>query len=148
MYGNDHVERLREEFPRVLGKARISVGKGWEDVVRDCSARLAEADDSVEAAAVKEKFGSLRYQVGPPLVGGDGDWKEPEDWDTVREIIAEAESRSEEVCERCGTTKNVRTAATRYWIKTFCDPCRLERWEERPDDDEPDIIQDIKDAKV
>lgn len=148
MKNKEHIERLREDFPEVLGKARISVGSGWEDIVRGLAKDLSGT--GAQAAVVKEKFGGMRFQIGPPLIGGDGNWSEPDDPGVVRQRIREAEARSKEVCERCGSEENVTTQANRFWVKTFCDRCRVEDWEEQVErygsvsDEPPEAITEAK----
>jgi len=67
-------------------------------------------------------------------------------------MIRDTERRSKNVCEECGTTEGVRMEATRGWIKSLCDPCRIQRWQHLKDtwgapegDDNPP--QPVVDAK-
>lgn len=58
---------------------------------------------------IKEKFGGLRFYYS----GGD---------DVVRGMVQLAESLSYEICEHCGSTKNI--MQTEGWITTLCEDCR------------------------
>lgn len=62
------------------------------------------------AAQVKEKFGGLRFYIN----GGTN-----EQYDT----ISFAESLSYNICENCGSTKNVTTEG-KGWIKSLCKKCK------------------------
>jgi hypothetical protein len=57
---------------------------------------------------VKEKFGGLRFYYS----GGD---------DTIDGIVSLAESLSYQICENCGSTKDV--GQTQSWISTLCKEC-------------------------
>jgi len=66
---------------------------------------------------VKEKFGGLRFYIGPVI---------QDKADEVYDAISEAESESFKTCEYCGTKENVTTKGP-GWIKTLCNDCRKER---------------------
>ena len=76
----------------------------------------------VVATQVKEKFGSLRfyYEGGNDLIDG---------------MVWLVEDMSYNICEICGSTKNV--GVTSGWIKTVCKDCVKEKdiknWEEYED---------------
>ena len=57
---------------------------------------------------IKEKFGGLRFYCS----GGD---------DVIHGMINLAESMSYQICENCGSTKNV--TQTKGWITTLCEDC-------------------------
>jgi hypothetical protein len=57
---------------------------------------------------IKEKFGGLRFYYS----GGD---------DVIRGMVSLAEKLSYEICEYCGSTKNV--TQTKGWITTLCEDC-------------------------
>ena len=42
----------------------------------------------------------------------------------VQNIIDALEEKSHNICENCGSTKNVTTKAVNGWISTLCDKCR------------------------
>lgn len=62
----------------------------------------------VEANTVKEKYGGLRFYID----SGDA---------FIRGKISFAQQLSYQICEVCGTTKNV--SQTIGWIYTLCDGC-------------------------
>ena len=57
---------------------------------------------------IKEKFGGLRFYYD----GGD---------DRIQGMVNLAESLSYEICEHCGSTKNV--TQTKGWIASLCEDC-------------------------
>ena len=57
---------------------------------------------------IKEKFGGLRFYYH----GGD---------ERIMGMVFLAESLSYEICEHCGSTKNV--MQTKGWISTLCEDC-------------------------
>ena len=61
-----------------------------------------------EIIQIKEKFGGLRFYYN----GGD---------EEVRGMVNLAENMSYNICERCGSTKNV--TQTTGWIYTLCEDC-------------------------
>jgi len=58
---------------------------------------------------IKEKFGGLRFYYD----GGD---------DRIQGMVNLAESLSYQICEQCGSTKNV-TQTRGGWITTLCEDC-------------------------
>jgi hypothetical protein len=61
--------------------------------------------EGVEIHQIKEKFGDLRFYVGPAP-------------DHVHAAIVEAERKSYTICEVCGVSGKSRDGS---WIKTLCD---------------------------
>lgn len=94
-----------ERYPRALRNMECGAecGAGWRAIVEPLL-ELCEASD-VEVVQIKEKFGGLRFYVN----AGD---------DAVHRAIAEAESKSFEVCEECGKPGK---RGGGYWISTLCD---------------------------
>jgi len=64
---------------------------------------------NVEITQIKEKFGGLRFYYN----GGD---------DVIHGMVSLAENLSYEICELCGSTKNI--MQTEGWITTLCEDCR------------------------
>ncbi len=62
----------------------------------------------VEAVQVKEKFGGLRFYIS----GGN---------DMIYGMIHLAEEMSYRICEKCGSTEDVKQ--TGGWIKSLCPKC-------------------------
>lgn len=72
------------------------------------------ADGRMRITQVKEKFGSLRVYTDYPFAG-------------VHERLIKAEDDSLFICESCGNGgKRAAISSKRQWIKTLCDPCRIE----------------------
>jgi hypothetical protein len=67
-----------------------------------------ETIPQVTVDQVKEKFGSLRFYYS----GGD---------DTIHGMVWLAEHMSYNICENCGSTKNL--GSTIGWIKILCEDC-------------------------
>jgi len=88
-------------------KFGFECGDGWEPVIRRLSEKLEPL--GIEAHQVKEKFGGLRFYVGPAS-------------EEALDLIEEAESLSLMTCEECGGLGN--TGEDRGWITTLCDACR------------------------
>jgi hypothetical protein len=59
---------------------------------------------------IKEKFGGLRFYYS----GGD---------ERIHGMVSLAESLSYQICEKCGSTKNVKQ--TSGWITTLCEDCMM-----------------------
>lgn len=117
-------EELYEKYPKIFRDKDKSMqvtamcwgfdhGDGWFDLLdRLCHniKQHCEQNEDVDVVAeqVKEKFGGLRFYIR----GGD---------EYVHGMIRMAESMSYEICEKCGSTDNVRQ--TKGWIKTLCEDC-------------------------
>lgn len=92
-------------------------GDGWFSIIDNLSKRINEIDPDVEAVQVKEKFGGLRFYIGPVAKATA---------DKVYDAISKAENLAYKTCEYCGSTKNVKQTTT-GWIKTLCKECRKEK---------------------
>ena len=88
-------------------------GDGWFDIINNLSQKLVEIAPTVKAVQVKEKFGGLRFYIGPVDTDKSG---------LVYNLIDNAENDSFKTCEYCGTKENVTTEGG--WIKTLCKTCR------------------------
>ena len=92
-------------------------GDGWLNILDTlcdgiqtyCDQKKAEGypDFQIVAVQVKEKFGALRFYVN----GGD---------DYIYKLISEAESKSQETCEGCGSPGKLQTSG---WWTTICEAC-------------------------
>ena len=67
---------------------------------------------NINVAQIKEKFGGLRFYFD----GGD---------DEIHGMVRLTESLSYQICEFCGSTKNV--SQTKGWITTLCEDCLKEK---------------------
>lgn len=86
---------------------RGSVGDGWIPILDELVTALKAAGWDGDLHQVKEKFGGLRFYIGP---GNDEIWK----------LIQAAEDKSFETCEDCGAPGKTRDRA---WLRTLCDAC-------------------------
>lgn len=87
-----------------------SVGKGWHMLVEALIADLFALGWDGSVYQVKEKFGGLRFYIGP---------ESPK----IASRIRQAEIESYKTCEHCGRKGKQRD---RPWIKTLCDRCDQE----------------------
>jgi hypothetical protein len=92
----------------------IACGRGWYNLIDKLCEELDVYPD-IEAAQVKEKFGGLRFYIGP--VSKDH-------FDKVYEIIAKYETLSMKTCEICGEKGSRKGDG---WVRTMCDPCQTQR---------------------
>ncbi|HZD53321.1 MAG TPA: hypothetical protein VE175_09750 [Woeseiaceae bacterium] len=92
---------------------------GWFDLLDTLCAQLANLKPAsgdgdlppLTAVQVKEKFGTLRFYVGPCS-------------DEALALIDFAEAMSSKICETCGNRGRTRGTS---WLKTLCDPCAHEQ---------------------
>lgn len=97
---------------------RKNVYAGWQPIIEQLHADLLALDPDYTVEQIKEKFGGLRYYVSMNLVPNH---------DEAYRLIAEAEEKSETVCEFCGELGKPRSPNGRGWIKTTCDACHQAR---------------------
>jgi len=88
----------------------IECGDGWYNIIDKLCEKLSKYPQ-VEAAQIKEKFGSLRFYIDAPGI-------EKEHVKEIYKIIEEAEIMSLGTCEVCGSPGRLRR---RSWLKTLCD---------------------------
>ena len=129
---NEYFDRtLVADFPQLYRQRSLSMhqtcmnwgfdtGDGWERLIRDLSQHLEFLNENapvhIEAAQVKEKFGSMRFYVD---IEGEKPWR-----DLAYALIDAAEGRSAHTCEWCGDWGKQRGGG---WIRTLCDKCDEER---------------------
>lgn len=95
-------------------------GDGWEPLLREAAEKLeplckAYAEQMTEeekasgghprASQIKEKYGTLRFYMTSAT-------------DEMYEIVTEAERKSEDTCDRCGSPGKLRGGG---WLYTTCD---------------------------
>lgn len=120
-------EKLLKKYPKIFRQKSLpmtetamcwglSCGKGWFwliDIL--CQNLQYDTDENgypqIEAVQVKEKFGGLRFYTNGADKKHQG-------------MIWLAESLSLEICEECGTHKNV-SQNKQGWIRTLCKECRI-----------------------
>jgi len=88
----------------------MSCGDGWFKLIDELSGKLEQY--RVVAAQVKEKFGGLRFYL---------ESCDSEIYDIVNELINNAEHKSYEICETCGSPGSLRRGG---WMTTACDKCQ------------------------
>ncbi|MCW8829255.1 MAG: hypothetical protein OQK94_09380 [Gammaproteobacteria bacterium] len=132
----ENTRKLCDDFPELYpGKENPYTGErfpfvfehsdGWFDIVyqlsRDIMEMAHQAQVEVpEATQVKEKFGTLRFYLGPvstPIA------------DAVFDRANQAEEQSAHVCEGCSSASHVH--AHNGWYTTLCDTCMAERLKHR-----------------
>ena len=112
----ERLERMKPVLDRIPDHwGKYLPDPGWDDLLLDLDARLADIDPSYTLLQAKEKFGTLRFYVSA------SDGAEPGTSDMMREHIMFIEDMSAHTCEQCGAAG----AEARHtgWIKTLCDDC-------------------------
>ena len=103
-YIGDISNKLPHKYSKYLLKLRKNISKKvkWEEY---------KVFQPINVTQIKEKFGGLRFYTNghDDLVGG---------------MIWLAEHMSYNICEHCGSTKNV--SQTKGWITTLCEDCMKE----------------------
>jgi hypothetical protein len=94
--------------------AMIAPPIGWIDLVVDLHERLVELLPDYTIAQVKEKFAGLRFYVNTY-----GTERDDPRVSQAYELIAEAEHRSQSICQVCGEPGSMRSDGG--WFGTFCD---------------------------
>lgn len=132
----------------------VDCDEGWTELIYQLHQDLEALYPDYTVVQVKEKFGGLRYYTEgvpytEPLVHEEGCPEVKNDWGTYEctisgscrrketpgaRLISEAEAKSFQTCEICGTTENVTTEGA-GWIKSLCpehhadaDERRAARW--------------------
>jgi hypothetical protein len=116
-------EKLFNDFPQLFQYNNLPMteclmcfgcecGDGWFDIIYQACKEMMKTNPPKEAGffQIKEKWGSLRLYMDDAT-------------DDMREIIYDAEEKSNSVCENCGSTEDVRKTKG-GWIKTLCGQCR------------------------
>lgn len=94
--------------------ARLSVGKGWHDLIDIAYDYIAS--NNINVLQVKEKFGQLRIYIGPSNRFTLG-------------FISAIENVSGTICEICGASGSIRSI--HGWYKAVCDNCERDLEEAR-----------------
>lgn len=122
-------KKLVEKYPKIFRDRYADMkttcmcwgfecGEGWYQIIDELCEKIQNHIDTngapqVVAVQVKEKFGGLRFYID----GGDKH---------VYELIHEAENKSYETCETCGSTENVKQTRG-GWILTLCEKCSAKK---------------------
>jgi hypothetical protein len=127
----DLEKKLYEKYPKIFKQVGLSAQEscmawgvacndGWYHILDDLCATLQKISDQedvpqVEAAQIKEKFGTLCFYVDHAT-------------EEHRTAIRAAEALSARTCERCGTMRDVKRRSG-GWILTLCDECEDKKYE-------------------
>lgn len=114
-YTNNKLNNLREKFPSLFKNIVFECGDGWYDILEDLAFNIKRIDVDCEVKQVKEKFGLLRVYVNS-------------DFEEVYDLIHDAENKSKNICEKCGSDKDVILKAkpsNNYWLVNWCEKCRI-----------------------
>jgi RNA polymerase-binding transcription factor DksA len=115
-------QKFNKAFPILIGNCKLSVGDGWAPLLWDLFTKISAItsndinesfDEPTTLEQVKEKFGGLRVYIS---------MTNPE----IYHLINQAEKRSYEICEDCGTEENVKCGSTGRLVATLCGKCREE----------------------
>jgi hypothetical protein len=120
-------KKLCAKYPKIFAQRNLpmnqtamcwgfDVGDGWYWLIDQLCDRIQSYLDNnphlkipqVEAVQVKEKFAGLRFYIN----GGDDD---------IYGAISLAEHMSYNICEVCGSTKDI--GCTQGWLMTICKSC-------------------------
>lgn len=116
----EHLAGIVEVLSRIPdGWGRwISCDAGWYPLITELGAELAAIDPNYVVHQIKEKFGTLRFYTDTKAEG--------ERLQRFEALIAGAETRSANTCERCSSSPaelHVSKAAPLSRIKTLCRTC-------------------------
>ena len=117
--------RLKARIPKGWG-TWISCETGWYALLEDLDNKISYLAPNYEIHQVKEKYGTLRFYIGGPT-------KDKLTADIISDLVAQAESLYNRICETCGSgtsricSKFDWSVKTRDngWLKTLCDTCAL-----------------------
>lgn len=111
--------RGRKDGPdRTLLYWGFECGEGWFNIIFNLSNKIEAIaqelkkngipiDNLPKASQVKEKFGTLRFNVHNTS-------------NEIQQLIAEAEEKSAITCDSCGELGSLRKNG---WLRTLCDKC-------------------------
>ena len=92
-------------------------GDGWLPLIKEAQSIIDKYNENhkskepIEFTQIKEKWGALCLYLN---------YYVPEIGDQINKL----ENKSLEICEHCGTDKNVSTEWTHGWVMTLCEDCR------------------------
>lgn len=105
--------RILNRFPEGWGRW-IDVGRGWYPLIVELDRQITEVVPTYDIYQVKEKFGGLRFYIGPLT---------PDVFPLVHNLINAAEARSYHTCEVCGVEGNQVTTEGTGWVTSRCPEC-------------------------
>jgi alpha-galactosidase len=90
---------------------------GWIPIIDQLIKDLIALGWNKKIEKIKEKFGSLRFDIDFNYCNLTGDKLEQ-----VYQLIGEAEQKSETTCEKCGSPGSLIREI--YWLQTLCSKCQ------------------------
>lgn len=144
-----NTKTLLKDFPRLYRNPNweISCGDGWFDLIYKLSSDIETAarnagldkyaDSWPMAIQVKEKFGILRYYLKTPYLkeslehgmapnpGGLLEFRPVASIESIRQLIAEAERKSVEICEACGLPGDLKQDNCWHVSCSLCEKIRV-----------------------
>ena len=115
---------LKFIYPDILnGCVEASVGAGWYSIIKKLLAAMKTEQDKTGIAfhvlRVKEEMGGLRCHYNVDVPGTD---EARLSCHNIRNMVAEAERESFQVCEKCGVVGSLRQRSN-GWYVTLCHDC-------------------------
>ena len=117
-------DKLKIEFLPILGHASLSIGDGWETLLRELCQQLTLITKltgiQVVASQVKEKYAGLRFYSEYDL-SYCTKLTQPDintAYTLIDAAINTAESKSEATCEMCGRAGHQHEI--QGWLRTLC----------------------------
>lgn len=86
----EQIDKLLRKYSIAEPRSGFDIGVGWLSHVEKLIVKLIDLGWDKELHQVKEKFGSLRFYIGPTLNN------------EIRETIYKAEDETRFICEDCG----------------------------------------------
>ena len=104
---------IKKWYEKFKTTNNMYVGNGWRELINNLCEDIIAIDDTIEVVQVKEKFGGLRFYIRR----GNTE---------IYDLINNAESKSLNICEKCGSKEGVETKPNKgeMWILTLCKKCR------------------------
>lgn len=146
-----NTKTLCTDFPKLYRSSycEISCHDGWFDLIHKLSSDIEsvaikagldyDSDSWPMATQVKEKFGILRYYLKTsylkeslelgmaPNAGGFIEFRPVAGIESIRQLIAEAEKKSVEICEVCGLPGDLKQDNCWHVSCSLCEKIRVNR---------------------
>ena len=123
----------RSDMDTIYEKYGCQCENGWYNLIDETCSRIQAVYDemliapSLKILQIKEKFGTLRFYFELPTRD-----------ETLREritrIVDEAQVKSAQICERCGSVNREKKIRTEDYYQTLCDACFQENIDEDPEE--------------
>lgn len=99
-------------------------GQGWEKLYKPILDKIEEENknrdesNKIKILQIKEKFGGLRIYL-------------ENETEEIAKMVFDAEDKSYQTCEICGSEENVYTVSHRCWYSTKCLDCIRKRLKDK-----------------